>query len=47
MSVGVKVGQGEALGVPEQVCPDLAYNLLGNVDHHLIVGQAGQGAAQV
>ena len=45
--MGVKVGQGKALGVPEQVGADFAHHLLGNMDHHLIVGITGECAAQV
>ena len=45
--MGVKVGKGKALGVPEQIGPDFVHHLLGNVDHHLIVGITGERAAQV
>ena len=47
VGMGVKVGQGKALGVPEQIGPDFVHHLLGNVDHHLIVGITGECAAQV
>ena len=47
MCVYVKIGQRQTLGMGEQVGPDFAHHLLGDVDHQLIVEQTGHGSGQI